>query len=429
MTTPMIISLAVTVFMIYLIMTEKVPFGAPPIIACALMVLFGVTDIQTAFRGFSNPSIIMLASFMVIIAGLRKTSFIAKFQNIVVKMANKGGFKAYVMMILVVMLGTSLFGTGSTAWYVMVIGLLTTIPSSDNLPATKFIMPAGFACNHPLIPVNTALQFGYVLAVLEAGGAAMSVSLPKFAFANFILSAAFFAWCLFAYKLLPSRAVEGAETAAPAASTTAAAAEPQLTKKQETITYICFILGIAGMILYSFIGDPGYALCAVAASVLLFAGVLNFTEVRNEMGAPIILMSAGVIGVAEAMGVTGLTSLVGETVAGMLGTNVNAFVLIFVFCILTSVLATLTGSTIGTVLIFAPMAVATCVNMGLNPTAAAAAIVVSGWNGHFLPIDGLPALCMGTGKYSLKEFWKFTVPQYFIRLLALTAGCLLMFPV
>lgn len=426
MTTPMIISLAVTVFMIYLIMTEKVPFGAPPIIACALMVLFGVTDIQTAFRGFSNPSIIMLASFMVIIAGLRKTSFIAKFQNIVVKMANKGGFKAYVMMILVVMLGTSLFGTGSTAWYVMVIGLLSTIPSSENLPATKFIMPAGFACNHPLLPVNTALQFGYVLAVLEAGGAAMSVSLPKFAFANFILSAGFFAWCLFAYKLLPSRAVEGAETAS-AASTTAAV-ESQLTKKQETITYICFILGIAGMILYSFIGDPGYALCAVAAAILLFAGVLNFTEVRNEMGAPIILMSAGVIGVAEAMGVTGLTALVGETVAGMLGTNVNAFILIFVFCVLTSVLATLTGSTIGTVLIFAPMAVATCVNMGLNPTAAAAAIVVSGWNGHFLPIDGLPALCMGTGKYSLKEFWKFTVPQYFIRLIALTAGCLLMFP-
>lgn len=421
----MIISLLVTVFMIYLIMTEKVPFGAPPIIACALMVLFGVTDIPTAFRGFSNSSIIMLASFMVIIAGLRKTSFIAKFQNVVVKMAEKGGYKAYIMMILVVMLGTSLFGTGSTAWYVMVIGLLSTIPSSDNLPATKFIMPASFACNHPLLPVNTALQFGYVLAVLEAGGAVIeSVSLPKFAIANFILSAAFFAWCAFSYKMLPGRAVEGAETA----SATAKAAETKLTKGQEMITYICFVLGIAGMIAQSFIGDQGYALCAVSACVLLFAGVLNFNEVRNEMGAPIILMSAGVIGVAEAMGVTGLTALVGETVAGMLGSNVNVFLLIFVFCVLTSVLATLTGSTIGTVLIFAPMAVATCLNMGLSPVAAAAAIVVAGWNGHFLPIDGLPAMAMGTGKYSLKEFWLFTIPQYFIRLLALTAACLLMFP-
>lgn len=51
-------------------------------------------------------------------------------------------------------------------------------------------------------------------------------------------------------------------------------------------------------------------------------------------------MSAGVIGIADALSNTGLTSLVGETVAKMLGTNVNPFVLIFAFCILTSVLAT-----------------------------------------------------------------------------------------
>lgn len=424
MTIPMIIALAVTAFMVYLIMTEKVPFGAPPIIACALMVLFGVTDIQTAFRGFSNPSILMLASFMVIIAGLQKTSFIAAFKSAVVKMANKGGFKAYVLMLLVVMLGTSLFGTGSTAYYVMTLGLLSTIPSSKNLPGSKFLMPAGFACNHPLIPVNTALQFGYVLAVLEAGGAAMNVSLPRFAIANFILSAGFFAWCLIAYKFLPSHDIASATDEAKAA-----AEGGQLPKWKEVVVYICFAVGILGMILYSFIGDPGYALCAVSASVLLFVGVLDFKEVRDSMGAPIILMSAGVIGVAEALGVTGLTNLVGETVAGMLGGSVNPFVLIFVFCVLTSVLATMTGSTIGTVLVFAPMAVATCVNLGLNPTAAAAAIVVSGWNGHFLPIDGLPAMCMGIGNYSLKEFWKFTIPQYFIRLLALTAGCMLMFPV
>lgn len=92
-------------------------------------------------------------------------------------------------------------------------------------------------------------------------------------------------------------------------------------------------------------------------------------------------MSAGVIGIADALGNTGLTALVGQTVANMLGTNVNPFILIFVFCVLTSVLATLTGSTIGTVYVFAPMAIATCVSLGLDPTAAAAAIVISGWCG------------------------------------------------
>ena len=182
------------------------------------------------------------------------------------------------------------------------------------------------------------------------------------------------------------------------------------------------------MIMQSKIGDAGYAITGVAVAALLIFGILDFKEIREAISAPIILMSAGVIGIADALGSTGLTALVGTTVANMLGNNVNPFLLIFAFCILTSVLATLTGSTIGTVYVFAPMAIATCVSMGLNPTAAAAAIVVSGWCGHFLPIDGMPAMIMGAGDYNMKEFWKFTIPQYFIRLLALTLGAVIMFP-
>ena len=425
MTLPMIIALLVTAFMVWLIMTDKVPFGAAPLIACALMVLFGVTDIATAFRGFSNSSIVMLASFMVIIAALQKTRFIAAFKRAILRMASKGGYKAYVLIILVVMLGTSLFGTGSTAYYVMVLGLLSTIPSTQALPRSKFLMPAGFACNHPLIPVNTALQYGYVIAVLEAGGAAMGVSLPKFAIVNLCLSLGFLIWCLVAYKFMPVKDVPATTEAAAEAAEEAEA----LPHWQEYVIYGCFIAAIIGMVAQSYIGDQGYAVVATAVCVLLLTKIMNFKEICSNLGAPIILMSAGVIGVAEALGVTGLTNLVGETVAGMLGSNINPFILVFVFCVLTSVLATLTGSTIGTVLVFAPMAVATCVSLGWDPTAAASAIVVSGWCGHFLPIDGLPAMCMGLGNYTMKEFWKFTIPQYFIRLLALTAGALLLFPV
>ena len=425
MTVPMIIALLVTAFMVWLIMTDKVPFGAAPLIACALMVLFGVTDIATAFRGFSNSSIVMLASFMVIIAALQKTRFIAAFKRAILRMASKGGYKAYVLIILVVMLGTSLFGTGSTAYYVMVLGLLSTIPSTQALPRSKFLMPAGFACNHPLIPVNTALQYGYVIAVLEAGGAAMSVSLPKFAIVNLCLSLGFLIWCLVAYKFMPVKDVP-ATTEAAAEAAEEAEALPQW---QEYVIYGCFIAAIIGMVAQSYIGDQGYAVVATAVCVLLLTRIMNFKEICSNLCAPIIRTSAGVIGVAEALGVTGLTNLVGETVAGMLGSNINPFILVFVFCVLTSVLATLTGSTIGTVLVFAPMAVATCVSLGWDPTAAASAIVVSGWCGHFLPIDGLPAMCMGLGNYTMKEFWKFTIPQYFIRLLALTAGALLLFPV
>ena len=193
MTTQMIIALAITALMVILIMQDKLPFGTPPLLACLLLVVFGIADIKAAFAGFSNATIIMLAEFMAIIAALQKTSFIARFKETMFNMANKGGIKAYIMMILVVMLGCSLFGTGSTAYYVMVIGLLSTLPYSKKLPPSKIIMTAGFAANHPLIPFNTALQYGIVLAVLGSAGVAADVSVAKFAVVNFFLSMGFLA--------------------------------------------------------------------------------------------------------------------------------------------------------------------------------------------------------------------------------------------
>ena len=465
MTLPMIFALGITVFMIVLIMMDRLPFGVPPLIACLLMVVFNVVPIKTAFGGFANSTIVMLAAFMAVIAALQKTSLITNFKELIVKMADKGGFKAYVLIIVVVMLGSSIFGTGSTAYYVLVIGLLSTLVYNKKLPPSKVLMPAGIAANHPMLPFNVALQYGIVMAVLQATGITERVDLVRFSIVNLILSLAFLAWCLFAYRKLPDHPIAdtSAEGVVGGASAPANAdgiapdnagevaaggvatglvpegnllvvpmvvpmVVPTMSKRKELITYISFAIAVIGMIGYSYIGDAGYAVTGLAVAILLVANVLNFTEIRDAISQPIILMSAGVIGIADALGATGLTKLVGETVAGMLGTNISPFVLVFAFCVLTSLLATLTGSTLGTVYVFAPLAIATCIQLGLNPAAAAVAIVISGWNGHFLPIDGLPAMVMGAGKYTLIEFWKFTVPMYFIRLLALSAGALLMFP-
>lgn len=424
MTTQMIITIAITVLMVILIMVDKLPFGAPPLLACLLLVVCGITDIGSAFAGFSNSTIIMLAEFMALIAALQKTDFIVHFKKAMFNMANIGGFKAYVAIILIVMLASSLFGTGSTAYYVLTLGLLSTLPYNKKLPPSKIIMTTGFASNHPLFPLNTALQFGIVIAVLGSAGVNSDVSVVKFAVVNFFLSMGFLLNCLFQYKFLPDHPISGNETEGEAPEVKAS----DMPRWKQNVVYAVFVIAVIGMILQGKIGDAGYAIAGLSVAVILVIGALDFTEIRDSISAPIILMSAGVIGIANALGETGLTKLVGDTVAGILGNNVNPFILIFTFCILTSVLATLTGSTIGTVYVFAPMAIATCSSMGLDPTAAACAIVVSGWCGHFLPIDGLPAMVMGVGKYNIKQFWKFTVPQYFIRLLALTAGSLIMFP-
>ncbi|WP_246516913.1 hypothetical protein [Lederbergia ruris] len=116
-------------------------------------------------------------------------------------------------------------------------------------------------------------------------------------------------------------------------------------------------------------------------------------------------------------------------VADKLGTNISPFMLIFIFALLTSTCATFTGSNMGSVFIFAPIAIATSISLGLNPVAAAIAVVVSGWNGGYMPVDGMPAMILGMGKYKLPQFWLFSVPMYLVRIFALSVGAVIMFPV
>ena len=61
MTMEMILALGILVLMIVLIMSDKMPFGAPPLLACLLLVVSGLSTVQQAFAGFVNPSVVMIA--------------------------------------------------------------------------------------------------------------------------------------------------------------------------------------------------------------------------------------------------------------------------------------------------------------------------------------------------------------------------------
>ena len=294
------------------------------------------------------------------------------------------------------------------------------------MPTSKLMMPLGFATNHPLIPINVALYYGVVSSVLEPAGYMEPVSMIKFSMVNFVMAIAFLAWCLAAYRLLPDHPIAAAEEDAHAKieKTKAVPMEPW----KEKVTVVAFVVSVVGMMMINTLGSVANVIPGLAAMALLFMKVIDFKEFRENMFAPVILMTAGVIGVADALANSGFTAMIGEVIATALGTNVAPLLVIILFALMTSTCATFTGSNMGSVYIFAPIAIAACMSLGLNPTAAAAAVVVSGWQGGYMPIDGMPAMIMGMGKYKLPEFWKFTVPMYLIRIIALSVAAAVIFP-
>lgn len=421
MTIQMILALAILVIMIGLIMFDVLPFGAPPLLACMLLVVTGLSTVPEAFAGFTNSSVIMIASFMVVLAGVQKTRAMDKVKEALIALVNRGGYKSYVLLVIVVMVGAR-----NTGYYVLILSLISTIPYTKKMPTSKLMMPLGFATNHPLIPINVALYYGVVSSVLETAGFMEPVSMIKFSAVNFAMAVAFLVWSLVAYRLLPDHPIAAAEVDAQAKieKTKAVPMEPW----KEKVTVVAFVVSVVGMMLINTLGNMAYVIPGLSAMALLFMKVVDFKEFRENMFAPVILMMAGVIGVADALANSGFTAMIGEAIATALGTSVAPLLVIILFALLTSTCATFTGSNMGSVYIFAPIAIAACMSLGLNPTAAAAAVVVSGWQGGYMPIDGMPAMIMGMGKYKLPEFWKFTVPMYLIRIIALSVAAAVIFP-
>ena len=438
MTLAMILSLVVLVAMIAMILFDVLPFGLPPIACCVLIVIFGSIfgdqmtelakpwDISYAFAGFTNNTTWMLAFFMVILAAIQKTQMINTVKNAMTKLVEKGGFKSYVLLLIVVMLGASILGMGSTAFYVLIFSLVVTMPYSDKLPSSKLMLPLGIASNHPLIPINVALQYGVAVSVLAASGLEEGISMVQFAIVTFFLSVGFLVWAIVGYRFLPSHPV--AEPTVENAKALAGEGPAAMPRWKETATILAFVISIVAMVLVDYIGQLSYVIPGAAAFFMVLIKVLDFGEFRDNLFSPIILMTAGVIPVANCLADSGLSTLVGNTVAGVIGTGVPPIVLLLIFAVLCSTFACFTGSQIGIVMIFAPLAIAVCQGLGYNPMAACVAVTLSGWAGHYMPIDGLPAMAYGMGKYTMVEFWKFTIPQYIVRLVFLCVGALIVFP-
>lgn len=426
MTTQMILALVITILMIVMIMSDKFSFGAPPLVACCLLVLTGASTIERAFAGFINSSVIMIAGFMAVMAALQKTSLMVKIKSLMASLATKGGFKSYVLLVLVAMLGASL--VGSTGYYVMIITIASTIPYNKNLPNSKILLPMAFASGKALIPVSVAFFMGMATSLLESAGAPATVSLAHFSLMVFISSIGFLLWTLVAYRLLPDydiHAGEQSKAAVPVAEDTPAV---QMPKWKEICTYLAFVVSVAGMMITS-LGEISAILPCLATAFLCLIGVFDFKEARANLFSPLILMMASVIGVANALADSGFTTMVGNAVANAMGGKVSYFVLILVFCLLTSACATLTGASMGSLFVFAPIGIATAISLGINPTGLACAMAYSAWSGGFLPIDGLPAMALGVGKYKLSQFLLYAVPMYLIVILGLSIGAVVAFPV
>lgn len=423
----MIITLVIVIAMVVLIISDKLPFGAPALMACAALVITGQADVATAFSGFVDKNVVMIAGFMACMAALQKTTFMGKLQDFLGNMAKKGGYRNYVLLLIAIMVvGNFLSGT---AFYLLVLTVVSTIPYNKALPTSKIVLPAGMATGFgSWLPTGLAIFTGLVSSLVSsAGGGDVTVDVGKASLINIVCSVVFLLWSMVAYKFLPDNDISDLDAGEKVDLNKEH--KKVLTDLQEKVVYVGYIVLLLALTFQSKIpGEISYGLPAAIACVFLCCGCLSFKELLGNWFSPLMVMMASVIGVAAAMSNSGITALIGEKIAGLLGSNPNPFVLVLVFCLLTSISATFTGASFGSLFIFAPIGIALCLQYGYSPIALTYACVKAAWINYFMPIDGLPALAMGMGKYKPVEFWKYQIPLWVMHILVVAGLCSVLFP-
>lgn len=64
--------------------------------------------------------------------GATKTRLISNVKSAMISLVNKGSYRSYGLLLVIVMLGASLAGTGATGYYVLILSLVSTIPYSKS---------------------------------------------------------------------------------------------------------------------------------------------------------------------------------------------------------------------------------------------------------------------------------------------------------
>jgi di/tricarboxylate transporter len=165
----------------------------------------------------------------------------------------------------------------------------------------------------------------------------------------------------------------------------------------------------------------------LAALVMILTGCLSIDEAYDAVDWKSIVLIAGMLPMATTLEKVGLVDLAAQGFTHSLG-NLGPMLILGGFYLLTSIFTQVLSNTATTVLI-APIALATAVQLGVQPYAFLMGVAIAASMAFASPVAS-PAntLVMGAGHYRFSDYIKVGIPLILITLLVAMLALPLIFP-
>lgn len=376
MSTQLIICLVIFVLTCTGYMTGIWSLGTVAMTSLAALSLTGCLTAKDALGYFANSNVIMIAAMSVVAAGFNKTRFCTNLATAISKTAKGSLTKVLFAYCILAMLLTQMVQSP-----VVVFGIVAPLcmASADSMgiSKSKITLPLGIVsiatcCTLPIgTGATSAAELnGYIASYYKNiegfAGVMPEVNFFDPVIARLPLLVITVLYCTFvAPKFAPDEPVVATEGSAPKKS---GAAKAPLAPVAEWAGIIIFFgtalcLMMQATVLKSL---TIWQICLVGAVLMVMFGVLKPKEASQAVPLSMLFLVVGALAMSGALSATGAGELIGGIISNVVLALNNNYLVGLIFFIVPFVLTQFMSNR-GTMLIFIPIAIATCYNVGGNP--------------------------------------------------------------
>lgn len=330
------------------------------------LALTGCLDVKEALGYFSNSNVIMIAGMCVVAAGFNRTKFCTNMANRIANVS-KGSINKMMFGYVIIGVLLSQFIQSPVVVFGIVSPMLVASAESMGIKPSKVIFPAGVAtiCTCCTLPFGAGATIAAELnGYIESYGyTAHMVGLldpMKARLPMLIIAVIYFSF--FAPKLAPDESPLVA-----AAATMKKTEKKELKLISEYAGIIIFFGDALALMFASTLGLQNWQICVIGALLMVLFGVITPKEASSSLPISMLLLIVGALAMAGALSATGAGDMIGGYIATMVSAmGGNSYIVGFIFFIIPFILTQFMSNR-GTMLIFHPIAIATCASIGGNP--------------------------------------------------------------
>lgn len=375
-----------------------------------LMLWTGCLTPAAAMSSFASTSTLIMSGTFVVAAAFGKTKTVSTIAQAVSRIS-KGSLRRVLVGYVLLTVIVNEFIANTVATFCIIWPLALASAREMKISPSKFAFPIGVAtiCGTGLAPLTASIsmsefyrQFFIQFDMAQyAGYTVMDYCIIRAPISIITILYTI----LIAPKLCPERIGVMLE-----AQNGEKAAEDQLSKTQEIITVVTFLLMIVGIAFSSKLGAQAWQFAVTAAVIVCVAGILKGKEIYLNMGISVVLLIAGGTSIAAALQQTGAADLIGRFMLMIFGEHPNGYVFGLAFY-LVSFLLTQVMSDVAVNQIFVPICLMACKAVGGNPVGPVFLSIAGGMTSFLTPMANPTAPIMfEVGGYKIRDAFKIGLP-------------------